>query len=45
MIGYLLAAQKMAGSLESLRGWLVHNNATVMSVPRGPAAGFGRMGA
>lgn len=32
VIAYLVAAQKMAAPLESLRGWLVHNNATVMSV-------------
>jgi threonine/homoserine/homoserine lactone efflux protein len=32
VIGYLLAAKAMAGPLESLRGWLVHNNAMVMSV-------------
>ncbi|MFF2272773.1 GAP family protein [Agromyces sp. NPDC058136] len=32
VIGYLLAAKRMAGPLESLRGWLVHNNATVMAV-------------
>ncbi len=32
VIAYLLAAAKMAGPLESLRHWLVHNNATVMAV-------------
>ncbi|WP_157002140.1 GAP family protein [Agromyces laixinhei] len=32
VIGYLLASKQMAGPLESLRGWLVHNNATVMAV-------------
>ncbi|MFE6965078.1 GAP family protein [Agromyces sp. NPDC057679] len=32
VIGYLLASKRMAGPLESLRGWLVHNNATVMAV-------------
>ncbi len=32
VIGYLLAAKAMAGPLESLRGWLVHNNAVVMSI-------------
>lgn len=32
VIGYLVASTKIAGPLESLRGWLVHNNATVMSV-------------
>lgn len=32
VLAYLVAAARMAGPLESLRGWLVHNNATVMSV-------------
>lgn len=32
VIGYLLASQSLARPLESLRGWLVHNNATVMAV-------------
>jgi len=32
VIAYLLASSKMAGPLEALRKWLVHNNATVMSV-------------
>lgn len=32
VIGYLLAANVMAKPLESLRVWLVHNNATVMAV-------------
>jgi len=32
VIGYLLASKQMAGPLESLRKWLVHNNATVMAV-------------
>ncbi|HEY9366775.1 MAG TPA: GAP family protein [Agromyces sp.] len=32
VIAYLLASEKMAGPLESLRGWLVQNNATVMAV-------------
>jgi len=32
VIAYLVAAKRMAGPLESLRGWLVHNNATVMAV-------------
>lgn len=32
VIAYLLAADRMAAPLESLRTWLVHNNATVMSV-------------
>jgi hypothetical protein len=32
VVAYLAAAKRMAGPLESLRGWLVHNNATVMAV-------------
>jgi len=32
VIAYLVAPKRMAGPLESLRGWLVHNNATIMSV-------------
>jgi len=32
VIAYLVAAKRMAGPLESLRGWLVRNNATVMAV-------------
>jgi hypothetical protein len=32
VIAYLVASRRMAGPLESLRGWLVHNNATVMAV-------------
>lgn len=32
VIAYLVAAKRMAGPLESLRGWLVDNNATVMAV-------------
>lgn len=32
VIGYLIASDKLAGPLDSLRGWLVHNNATVMAV-------------
>ncbi|MRG59109.1 GAP family protein [Agromyces sp. CFH 90414] len=32
VIAYLLASQRMAAPLESLRTWLVHNNATVMAV-------------
>ncbi|WP_157000838.1 GAP family protein [Agromyces laixinhei] len=32
VIAYLLASAKMAAPLESLRGWLVQNNATVMAV-------------
>lgn len=32
VVAYLVASKAMAGPLESLRGWLVHNNATVMAV-------------
>jgi hypothetical protein len=32
VIAYLVASRAMAGPLKSLRGWLVHNNATVMGV-------------
>ena len=32
VIAYLVATRAMAGPLESLRRWLVHNNATVMAV-------------
>lgn len=32
IIAYLLAPERLGGPLESLRGWLEHNNATVMSV-------------
>lgn len=32
VIAYLLASAKMTAPLESLRVWLVHNNATVMAV-------------
>lgn len=32
VIGYLVAADAMRGPLDSLRGWLVGNNATVMAV-------------
>ena len=32
VIGYLAARDRMAGPLESLRGWLEQNNATVMAV-------------
>jgi hypothetical protein len=32
VIGYLLASKATAGPLESLRGWMVHNNATIMAV-------------
>ncbi|MFD4421683.1 GAP family protein [Agromyces sp. NPDC058484] len=32
VIAYLVASARMAAPLESLRGWLMHNNATVMAV-------------
>lgn len=32
VIAHLLASRRMARPLESLRGWLVQNNATVMAV-------------
>ncbi len=32
VIAYLVASERMAGPLESLRAWLVHNNAAVMAV-------------
>lgn len=32
VVGYLVASARIAGPLESLRGWLVHNNATVMAI-------------
>ncbi|ONI63456.1 hypothetical protein ALI44B_01710 [Leifsonia sp. ALI-44-B] len=32
VIGYLVASSRMAGPLEKLRAWLVHNNSTVMAV-------------
>jgi hypothetical protein len=32
VIAYLVASKRMSGPLESLRGWLVQNNATVMAV-------------
>jgi len=32
VVAYLVASHRMAGPLESLRAWLVHNNATVMAV-------------
>jgi threonine/homoserine/homoserine lactone efflux protein len=32
VIAYLVASRRMAGPLEKLRAWLVHNNATVMAV-------------
>lgn len=32
VIAYLVAAKRMAAPLDALRTWLVHNNATIMSV-------------
>jgi threonine/homoserine/homoserine lactone efflux protein len=32
VIAYLIAASRLAGPLDELRGWLVENNATIMSV-------------
>ncbi|GGF12167.1 GAP family protein [Subtercola lobariae] len=32
VIGYLAASSRMAAPLQALRTWLVHNNATVMSI-------------
>lgn len=32
VIGYLTARDRMTGPLDSLRGWLTHNNAVVMAV-------------
>ncbi|MGZ8804918.1 MAG: GAP family protein [Microbacterium sp.] len=32
VIAYLIASKRMAGPLETLRTWLVHNNATIMAV-------------
>ncbi|KRC51682.1 hypothetical protein ASE16_00900 [Leifsonia sp. Root227] len=32
VIAYLVASDRMRGPLDALRGWLVHNNATVMAV-------------
>jgi threonine/homoserine/homoserine lactone efflux protein len=32
VIAYLVASKRMAAPLESLRAWLVHNNATIMAV-------------
>jgi hypothetical protein len=32
VIAYLAASARMATPLEALRGWLLHNNATVMAV-------------
>ncbi|MDR5698625.1 GAP family protein [Agromyces aerolatus] len=32
VVAYLVASDRLAGPLESLRVWLVHNNATIMTV-------------
>ena len=32
VVAYLMASKRMSGPLASLRGWLVHNNATIMAV-------------
>ena len=32
VIGYLVAAERMRSPLDSMRSWLTHNNATIMSV-------------
>jgi threonine/homoserine/homoserine lactone efflux protein len=32
VVAYLIASKRMAGPLESLRTWLVHNNAAIMAV-------------
>ncbi|MEF2978817.1 GAP family protein [Subtercola sp. YIM 133946] len=32
VIGYLIASARLTGALQQLRTWLVHNNATVMSI-------------
>jgi hypothetical protein len=32
VIGYLTARSKMAGPLDSLRSWLIHNNSTISAV-------------
>jgi len=32
VVAYLIAAARLAGPLDKLRGWLVENNATIMSV-------------
>jgi threonine/homoserine/homoserine lactone efflux protein len=32
VVGYLIASARMAGPLDSLRGWLVDNNAAIMAV-------------
>ena len=32
VIAYLVASKRMAGPLDSLRTWLLHNNATIMAV-------------
>jgi threonine/homoserine/homoserine lactone efflux protein len=32
VVGYLLAADRLRGTLDALRGWLAHNNAIIMAV-------------
>jgi threonine/homoserine/homoserine lactone efflux protein len=32
VVAYLIAAARLAGPLDKLRGWLLENNATIMSV-------------
>ena len=32
VIAYLIASARMAGPLDSVRGWLVDNNVTIMAV-------------
>jgi len=32
VVGYLLAAERLRGTLDALRGWLAHNNAIIMAV-------------
>jgi hypothetical protein len=32
VVGYLIAAARLAGPLEKLREWLVDNNAVIMAV-------------
>ncbi len=32
VVAYLVASERMRGPLDELKGWLQHNNATVMAV-------------
>jgi hypothetical protein len=32
VVAYLIASERLAGPLDSLRAWLVNNNATIMAV-------------